>query len=289
LEIHTYRFRCKSNDEFLVIPIGDIQYAGRGSSTALSMLQRTIEWGVEHDAWFLGMGDYIDFASPSNRQRLREAALYDTAENVIENAAEDLTNEIYEKALKPSKGRWLGLLEGHHFYQFQHGTTSDQHLCKMLETKFLGTSAYVRMEFHCGPSNKSTSRGNVLIWCSHGTGSGRIGAPLNKLELLPTYFDGDIYLMGHQSKKVMAPLPHVTPIFRGNGGPKLQERTIIIAGTGGFSAGYMLNSKMGQVPRGSYVEQKMLMPVALGNIVVKIRPRWTHESQRWQPQLSVEA
>ena len=106
------------------MPVGDIQWTGLKGETVVSMLRRHIEWGVEHGAYFLGMGDMIDFASPSNRQALRAAALYDNAQQVIDDAARNLVHELYETVLKPSKGRWLGLLEGHHFTQFRDGTTS---------------------------------------------------------------------------------------------------------------------------------------------------------------------
>src|SRR5438034_3912232 len=127
MEIVTHRFPpvSRGKDEILLMPIGDIQYAGDDKQIALGMLKRHIAWGVEHNAYFLGMGDYTDAFRPSNRQRLRAAALYDTANAVIDQRAQALVDELYEKALKPSRGRWLGLLEGHHYHQFAAGMTTD--------------------------------------------------------------------------------------------------------------------------------------------------------------------
>ena len=284
MELVSYQIPAKKS-ELVVMPIGDIQYTGTKHDTAaVDKLKKHIEWGMEHDAWFLGMGDYIDFASPSNRQRLRAAALYDTAEEVIEDAAVQLMEKLYEKALKGSEGRWLGLLEGHHYTQLQDGTTTDQLLCRKLQTKFLGTCAYIRLVF-----TSTTARGNVTIWCHHGVGSGRIGAPLNKLELLPTYWDADIYLMGHQSKIVAAPLDRVEPVWSGTQEPHLIHRTILIAGTGGFSKAYLLNSTQGSIPRGGYVEKAMLSPVALGGVMITIAPRWKQINGHkvWNPDLRI--
>lgn len=272
--------------ELTLMPVGDIQYTGtRGDTADMDRLVRHIQWGVEKGAWFLGMGDYIDFASPSNRQRLRSAALYDTAEDVIEETAKRMVDELYDKALKGSEGRWLGLLEGHHYTQLRDGTTTDQYLCNLLRTQFLGTCSYIRLVFEGG----KTRRGNVTIWCHHGTGSGRIGAPLNKLEVLPTYWDADIYLMGHQSKKVAAPLDRIEPVWNGRGEPHLVHRTIVIAGTGGFSKAYLHNSTQGSTPRGGYVEKAMLSPVALGGVVVTIKPRWKSKGgmELWSPDINV--
>jgi len=284
MELTSYQVNKKG--EFILMPVGDIQYTGTRHDTAdIDRLKRHVEWGVKHDAWFLGMGDYIDFASPSNRQRIKAAALYDTAEDVIEETAIKMTDELYNKALKGSEGRWLGLLEGHHYTQLRDGTTSDQYLTRKLKSRFLGTCAYIRLVFPGGTTKKS----NVLIWAHHGVGSGRIGAPLNKLELLPTYWDADIYLMGHQSKKVAAPLDRIYPVFNGNGRPHLNHRTLIIAGTGGFSRAYLQGHCQGNTPRGGYVEKGMLSPVALGGIVVKIRPRYKKVGDMtiWTPDVEV--
>lgn len=275
-------YQCDGNKELVLMPVGDIQFTGTRHDTAdVDRLKRHIEWGMEHQAWFLGMGDYIDFASPSNRQRIKAAALYDTAEDVIEETARRISDELYDKALRGSEKRWLGLLEGHHFTQLRDGTTTDQYLASKLKTRFLGTCAYIRLVF----SANKTRRGNVLIWCHHGVGSGRIGAPLNKLELLPTYWDADIYLMGHQSKKVAAPLDRIYPVFHGRGEPHLIHRTTIIAGTGGFSKAYLPGHTQGNTPRGGYVEKAMMNPVALGGIVIRIRPRW--KDDLWRPDIEV--
>lgn len=276
----------QENESMLIMPLGDIQWSGKKGDTALEMLKRHVEWGTKHKVWWLGMGDYIDFCSPSNRQRLQGAALYDTALDVINDKAMELTEEIYHEALKPTKGRWLGMLEGHHFTQLKSGMTTDQRLCQMLDARFLGTSAMVRLVFKGSGKN-----GNVTIWCHHGTGGGnRAGSPLNKLDVLPTYFGADIFLMGHTTKKVCAPLDRVEPVWSGNGEPHLLHRTILIANTGGFSKGYQANRIDGVTPRGNYVEQKMLTPAALGGILVKIKPRWHRVDKHdiWNPDMSIE-
>lgn len=272
--------------EILLMPVGDIQWSGRDDEVAMKMLQRHIKWGVEHGAYFLGMGDYIDFLSPSNRARLASAALYDTAAKTIDDTAHRLVQDLYNKALKPSKGRWLGLLEGHHFHEDSHGITSDQWLSKMLGAPFLGTSAIVRLVL----ANR-TKRGAVKIWCHHGVGgSSTVGAPVNKIERLLTNWGSaaDIFLMGHHHKKVAAPVDMIESVFDGNGGPRLVHRTKILACTGGFLKGYVVGAKDGDTPRGGYVEQGMMNPVALGGVLVRIKARWSN-TLGFNADLSVEA
>src|SRR5688572_5995298 len=168
----------RQGDEVLLMPIGDIQWYGDERAIALKMLRRHIEWGVANNAYFIGMGDYVDTFSPSNRERLRSAALYDTAREAVDKLTHDLVEEIFERALKPSVGRWLGLLEGHHLHEYMDGTTTDQHLCRLLKAPFLGSSAYVRLVLR----RQGASSVPVLIWSHHGVGGGTsLSGPLNQL------------------------------------------------------------------------------------------------------------
>lgn len=295
MELVTHRIPVKSrqSDEFLLLPIGDIQWSGCDKEVALKMLSRHIEWGVANNAYFIGMGDYIDFMSPTNRERLRGANLYDTSQKVIERSSRMLVDEIYEKALKPSRGRWLGLLEGHHFSDFADGTTSDMKLCDMLETHHLGTNAVVRLLFERGKTqDKPAGSGSYLIWAHHGNGGGQTtGASLNRIEKMIKGFEADLYLMGHDTKIAHAPIDRIEAIFPRTGAPRLLHRPKNIASTGGFMRGYVVGSRHGRVPRGGYVEQGMMNPTALGGIAVKITPRWVvHGRQQfWQPDTRISS
>ena len=159
------------------MPIGDIQYSGKHGPCDLDKLQRHIAWGIEQKCYYIGMGDYIDFASPSNRARLKAAGLYDTAEDVIDEAARQLERDLL-KVLLPTKGRWLGILEGHHYFEHLDGTTSDTRIAGVLEAPYLGTCGMVRLVFQYKQRHLA-----VVIWAHHGAGGGvTLGAPLNKLE-----------------------------------------------------------------------------------------------------------
>lgn len=290
---HFYKLFPRVKQRILLMPVGDIQWTGTKGSTATEMLKRHIEWGVDQGAWFLGLGDYLDFASPSNRQRLRSAALYDAAEDVISDKALELVFDLFETVLKPSVGRWLGLLEGHHFHQLKDGTTTDMRLCEMLKAPFLGTSVSGLLEFPNPRANKGP--GELWIWAHHGAGSGEtLAAPLTKLDNLSKRWEGyDIFLMGHQSKKIGGSVDHVLPL-RTRGRLHLIHRTRILACTGSFMRGYQEGRKDGLVPRGNYVEQKMLPPTQLGAPIIYIEPRWhriiedgKERREVWQPDMTI--
>ena len=253
----------------VVAPLGDIQWNGDANEIALDSLKRHIATAMAKEAWFIGLGDYIDFASPSNRAKLAAADLYDGPLKTLDDIAHRLVDEVYE-ILKPTKGRWLGLLEGHHFYQFRSGMTTDMKLAEMLGTKFLGTSAYVALSFarhHETNGDKVTS----YIWAHHGRGSGKAHAPIMKLENLTPYWEADVFLIAHMTKLATAALLRIYPSFIGKTG-KLRHKRISLVGTGGWSKAYMEGATQGIVPRGGYVERDMMNPVCLGAPFVYLVP-----------------
>lgn len=279
MELVTYDVAWKQSERspITVIPIGDIQWAGKRGPTALDILRRTIDEGMELGAYFLGTGDYIDFMSPSNRARLRTAALYDTAEDVIDDKAMELTHEIYELALKPTKGRWLGLVEGHHFSHLKSGDTTDMRLCQMLDARFLGTSAYVRLQF-----SVNGKRGNCVFLVHHGVGGGgSAGTPINKLEKWAAGWEGaDIFVMGHTCKGPATKIQRPYPRWHGRGAPDLINRTITLVNSGGFARSFTVGSKQGIIPRGGYAEVGMMNPIVLGAPKIHIHPKMDYSREQ---------
>lgn len=260
-------------------PIGDVQL--NPVDPPNHRLRSHIEWALtQPNPYFIGMGDYVDVASPSNRSRIQAANLYDSVQDVLEDGAQRGV-EKFRELVRGTEGRWLGLLHGHHFYEFRDGSTTDTRLCNLLGTTFLGSCAFVRLAFKEGKHAVSCT-----IWAHHGAGSGmKASAPLNRLENIVHYFDADVFLMGHMSKKVGAPLDQ---LYLSKMHPlKLEHRTKIIAGTGGFSQGYKQNSKYGLHTRGSYVEQGMMTPAALGGVVIRITPTHSSNGDRLDLHLSL--
>ena len=261
--------------EVLIMPIGDVQIGVPACDT--DRLKRHVEWGLEQGALFLGMGDYVDIASPSNRRALKSVKLYDTVLSAVEDKA-DRDVRAFLDAVQGTEGKWLGLLEGHHYVEFADGTTTDTRLAQALATPFLGNCAFVRLSFLC-PGSKKASSITATLWCHHGAGGGaRAGSPLNKLEPVVIGFDADVYLIGHQHKKVAAPLDQL--YMTKSRAPRLEQRTKLIACTGSFLKGYCAGSRSSGRAGGTYVERGMMMPLSLGGIVVKIRPVAAREGKR---------
>lgn len=263
--------------EVPIIPIGDLQIQPNRELFDEKRFRKVIEWGVEHDAYYVGMGDFVDFASPSNRGKLRSAIadghLYDSAVDAMDAAAEEHLRWVME-LLEPTRGRWLGLLEGHHMWEFQSGMTTDMKLAEYLGCPFLGTAAYINVRFD-PPKEWKKSYHNLVIWAHHGRAGGRLlSTPLNQLENVIKGFDADVYLVGHHHKAVAGRMSRIYPKFNPSGKHELVHKDVYIACTGSFLKGWMENQRRGGRPSATYAEKGMMNPLALGHIVIWARPRW---------------
>lgn len=250
-------------EEVNLVPIGDVQYGAEGVD--MKSLRRDVEWGLENNAYFIGMGDYVDVASPSNRAKWRGSGFYDSVQQALEEKAEEHRLEFLE-TVKGTEGRWLGLLEGHHYWEYMDGTTTDTRLAQDLQAPFLGTCAIVRVRMQKPNSN---SRLTMDIWAHHGTGSGATqAAPLNKLDKVTGSFDADLFLINHYQRRGAVPKDFLYANRKGI----LRHKTKYLVATGGYMRGYTQGSSQGNVKRGSYVEAGMMPPASLGGVIIKMRP-----------------
>ena len=259
-------------DESYIMPVGDIQLGDESCDE--DRFKRHLDWGMRHGAYFVGMGDYIDITSPYGRAKLRAASFYDSMEDALEEIVQQKV-ERFLSLVKGTENRWLGILEGHHYYEFSDGTTTDIRIAQAVNTVFLGNCAFVRLRFINGNKVGITA----TLWVHHGAGGGvTAGAPLNKLERIVAAFDADIYLIGHQHKKVASPIDHL--YMTGKPPYHIKHKTKVIACTGGFLQGYKEGLRRRGRAQGTYVEKAMMPPVALGGILLKIRPVHTEEGNR---------
>lgn len=282
MELRTFQIP-KSRKVFTVAGLGDIQWTGKDGITANDQISRFVDYCCDKlDAYFIGLGDYIDPMSPSNRRKLLGAGLYDTAMEVLWNKCLDLNHELFEKHLKHTKGRWIALGEGHHFNEYG-GRTSDQELCKLLggDDLFIGTTGVVYVP-----------NADVGLFHIHGNGGGVLpGAGLNKLYHLSSGYPGmEIYLMGHNCKNAATRLSKPYPNFRRsqfakpNSNPafqskriKLEHRDVFLVNCAGFSKSAVVGHRVAGIPRGNYAEQANLPPSACNSAVVQVNLGLEHD------------
>lgn len=252
-------------------PVGDIQYGAE--SVEHDKLDRHIDFGVEHDWYFLGMGDYLDHFSPSNRRALVAArgSLYDSARELLDEAVDNRIHELASFLRAPKGGdgsRWLGLIQGDHAWEFENGEHSDERLAKVLGAPFFGTSVLLNIKVPGCPIP-------LRVFATHGAGASinATGKTLH-LERLVRAFEADIYLMGHSHLKYGVPLDRFETVTKGNKS-WLVNRTKIIGITGSFMSGYVKGKK------GTYVEEKALTPVPTGGLLIEAKPVKEEWGWRW--------
>lgn len=263
--------------------MGDIQLQQNRKAVDVSLLKETIQWGVDHGALWLGMGDYVDNESPSNRRALRNSGVYDSVVDALDAKAEELEEELLD-ILKPTAGNWVGLLEGHHYHEHQDGTTSDTRIAHALKAPFLGTTAYVNLSIQL-PDKKG--KRDVVIWAHHGRGGGSlIGAPLSKLESMVLGFDADVYVMGHTHKAGAAPINRIYPYFFGGKGT-LHHKKMHVVSAGSYLKGYVEGHRKNGRAGGLYPEDAMMRPLSLGGARIWLRPKYKTVDGRGVPDIDI--
>jgi hypothetical protein len=272
------KFSLTSNQKLLLAPIGDIHYGAQGFP--IRLFKETVQWLLDRGAFFLGMGEAFDFSSRS--QRVQMAPLRDATKKEIDVWISDQIKDLSE-LLSKTKGRWVGMLEGDHYWTFSDGTTSDQRLCKDLDSDFLGTSALVRISMEI----KDHPEGDTIICCHHGIGMSRTqGGQLLRVEDLLKMFDADVYLMGHSHGKLLSPIDRqcITP------DGVHYHRTNIIGRTGSWMRQYLSHKPLdlrepAVESRGTYAEKKAYIPASIGCPLIGIGFEKIHESKYYRPTL----
>ena len=181
------------------MPINDIQYDGPNGVADLKRLGRHLAWGMEHGALFIGLGDFIDFMSPSNREKYAGANLYTNARETVDRMAGILEDELMQ-VLAPTRGRWIGLLQGHHFFEHLDGTSSDTRFAAALDTRYLGDSVLGRIRFR----DEHGGSAAIKVFAHHGAGGTTGQGAMNKLKKQKAAYPGvRLFIQGH-----IPQLPH---------------------------------------------------------------------------------
>ena len=113
-----------------LIPFGDIH---RNSNLCHEgKWKEFLKWAEnKKDAYFLGMVDYFDLMSTSERIQFKSGNLHEDTDNTLESMYSDMVRDFY-KEISFMKGRLIGLMEGNHYVTFRSGVTSTQKLCELI-------------------------------------------------------------------------------------------------------------------------------------------------------------
>lgn len=254
----------KFREPIYLIPFGDVhRYAPNCDEEAwLSFLKYCKKIQKKYKTFYLGMGDYDDFMSTSERHAVVASRLHDTTIQTLDDVAYKRTYDLIEE-LKFMKGHILGLIEGNHHYKFSSGITSTQKMCEYFNCKHLGINTWLRLSFS-NPHHPGRKM-SLDIFAHHGRGGGRrMGGSINHVEDMMRVAEADIYIMGDDHKRWVAPVSRFIA-SHGNETFNVRERNIYLARSGSFQKGYIHNIN-------SYITRTSLPPVNLGGIALKLTP-----------------
>jgi len=201
---HSVDIVCKLGEPIKIIPFGDVH---RDSDLhAHNVWQEFLTYAkAQKNAYFLGMGDYTDGVSTSERAILNAANLHSTTKisvgDMYKGVVRTLANE-----LGFMRGRCIGLLGGNHYFDYNDGQNTDHLLAAALGTRHLGVHSFILVRLVL--EERRNGHGNprhIPLWIQahHGLGGGALaGSQYNPIQKMGHMFPGaHINLMGHSHGK----------------------------------------------------------------------------------------
>ncbi len=215
---------------------------------------------------FLGMGDYFDSFSTTERTILNSDKLHESTIRNLEKECDKRIDKLFQE-VKFMMGKTIGLLGGNHFIQYKGGSTSDNKLSDKLETSYLGTCSAIRITF----KGKHSNNVSVDIFAHHGRGGGQTTAGrMMSVEKMTQICEADIFLQGHNHARGVLPLGDKLRIDSNQHGLFIRSRHCWIGRTGGFLRGYVNEEP-------SYIVDSLMNPTSLGWIDFTLTPKRIRE------------
>lgn len=264
-------------ETYTLIPFGDVH---RDSPhCAVERWREDLEeWSHIKNALFLGLGDYTDFLSTSERQCIGRGELHDSTKTSLDNLAKSRIKEM-AKEIAFMQGHLIGLVNGNHYYLFDDGTTGDHMLADALGCKFLGVAAFIRVVFEWPGS--ATRRASIDIFAHHGAGTGqKPHTSLGAVARMAEWAEADIVLQGHDHKRGALPLNPILMLSQNNNGELyVKERQRWVGRTGSYLKAYVDGEAGYNVDAGRG-------PCSLGHIQFLLTP--TRDASGGHDRLSVK-
>jgi len=257
------------NDKFVIYPVSDVH-----RETPLCDVDRwkgflahtKQEIADGQQTYFIGIGDWNDFAAWGDRKKLRNASLHEsTIIRLDEGALRDQQSIVDELAF--TKDRWVGMIQGNHRWEYtllpdMEGMSSEDYYAEQLNTRNLGDAAYIRLSVSFKTKPSMSRKIDIVTY--HGKAGGKLaGTTINQVDDLKRVFpEADIYITGHDHRKVAVPTTTLWASSQKKGNMKLTQKRQWLMRSGSFLRGYVEGES-------SYIVRKMLAPTDLG--VVKIK------------------
>jgi hypothetical protein len=214
--------------------------------------------------FFVGMGDYDDFASTREKREL--AHMHETTIEGFDDI-DAKRCRILAMEMKCMRGRFLGMIEGNHHWVRSDGKTSTMDLCERLDAEYLGWLCHYTLTFEWGKSSSSSSSVHIVL-CHGRAGGRRAGASINQVEDMKLIFPAaDIYCYGHDHQRGAWPINVLLPVMSGGNGTektwRIRQKRQFLCRSGSFKKAYEDNTA-------GYEIGRLLKPADLGALKMKI-------------------
>lgn len=252
--VHAVTINVNSiNDTVKIIPFGDVHRDSPAFSNDYwdRFLARAKSCT---NAFFLGMGDYMDGYSTSERAIMYSNGLHESSRKRHDEDGRGRIRAL-AKELSFMKGRVIGILNGNHYQSYSDGTNGDQYLANLLDARYMGVCGAFRLQLKV---NKTRSTAMTLV-AHHGRGAGTTaGGRMNSVEKLASYWpEAEIVLMGDNHARGVLPLGDKLMLVRAKERLIVKSRKTFIGRTGSFLKSY-------EPETSSYVVDACLPPASLG-------------------------
>jgi len=268
--VHEQRITVpKFGEPIYLLPFGDTHYGAPGFHG--EKFDEFCEWAAaKKNAYFIGMGDYMDIGSFSEKLILNDRQLHEDTRIQLNELYKDQAKRFCKK-IEFMRGKIIAMAGGNHAAELLSGVSVDQYLCDLLNCKFMGTSGYLFLILNAADREKTTKR--LDVWLHHGKGGGStVGAPYNTLGKMAENAEAHIYLMGHTHTKGIVVTQKLVPKYstgRRPAGVSYKKQYFI--STGSFLKAY-------EDGKPSYVARRALRPSDLGTAKIEVTLRRKHTS-----------
>jgi len=229
--------------------------------------------------WYLGMGDFNDFASSKEQKIIHNSALHEQTKDKFDDIV-IRDNRRIANEMSFMRGRFLGMLDGNHNWVFKNGKTATEDLAERLQAPYLGWLTHITVNIRIHNTTGKRLKGNystgdirMYIVACHGKAGGKLaGATINQVDDLKRVFPvADIYAMGHDHQRAAHPTSVLVPSNRGS---ELKQKRQFLVRSGSFKKGYVDGVS-------GYEVGRLLRPSDLGAVVLPISiHRDTRETDR---------
>jgi hypothetical protein len=247
---------AKLTDTFILWFFGDVHRDA--SSCDVDRWKEFLKQAEKDDpekTFYMGMGDYHDFASAREQKKLLKNELHETTMEMIHEIPRRRNREFAEE-IKFMRGRLLGIIAGNHNWTFENGYSASEDLADRMGAPHLGYLCHFSLTFRF-PGNKVTTL--YIVGCHGKAGGKRAGASINQVEDMRNIFtSADIYVMGHDHQRGAWPINALVSVS----GDVKQKRQLLCR-----SGSYM---KSYQEDKSQYTTGRIMRPADLGSLRITV-------------------